>query len=110
MSLSADDYPVVRASEVAPRLVGPLRACDGEMGLVLNNHDHGADAGLVRRGAEASHVAGVDGVVERGTVSGRRSRRVSPAEGHGARSAGRRGLEKGDSPPPGRVAPVLKGC
>ena len=45
--LSTDDYPVVRASEVAPRLVGPLRACDGEMGVVLN--DHGAGAGLVRR-------------------------------------------------------------
>ncbi len=73
------------ASEVAPRLVGPLRGVrirDGAV-AVLGNHDHWADAGLVRRvlgdggfrdignrhfsvrrGRNVLHFAGVDDVME----------------------------------------------
>ena len=83
--VTADDFSDVSASEVAPRLVGPLRevrARDGAV-AVLGNHDHWADADLVRRvlegggfreignrhfsvrrGAEALHFAGVDDVME----------------------------------------------
>ena len=57
----------VSASEVAPRLVGPLRevrARDGAV-AVLGNHDHWADAGLVRRVlGGVLHFAGVDDVME----------------------------------------------
>ncbi len=83
--VTADDFSDVSASEVAPRLVGPLRgmrARDGAV-AVLGNHDHWADADLVRRvlgdggfrevgnrhfsvrraGAEL-HFAGVDDVME----------------------------------------------
>lgn len=83
--VTADGLSDVSASEVAPRLVGTLRgvrARDGAV-AVLGNHDHWADADLVRRvlgdggfrevgnrrfsvrrGAEALHFAGVDDVME----------------------------------------------
>lgn len=83
--VTADDFSDVSASEGAPRLVGPLRgmrARDGAV-AVLGNHDHWADADLVRRvlgdggfrevgnrhfsvrrGGAALHFAGVDDVME----------------------------------------------
>ena len=83
--VTADDLSDVSASEVAPRLVGPLRevrARDGAV-AVLGNHDHWVDAGLVRRvlgdgdfrdignrhfsvrrGGGVLHFAGVDDVME----------------------------------------------
>lgn len=83
--VTADELSDVSASEVAPRLVGPLRgvrARDGAV-AVLGNHDHWADPGLVRRvlgdggfrevgnsyfsvrrGGAALHFAGVDDVME----------------------------------------------
>lgn len=49
--VTADAFSDVLASQVAPRLVEPLRgvrARDGAV-AVLGNHDHWADADLVRR-------------------------------------------------------------
>ena len=83
--VTSDDFSDVVASEVAPPLVGPLRGLgsrDGAVG-VLGNHDHWADAELVRRvladggfkeignghfsvrrAGAALHFAGVDDVME----------------------------------------------
>jgi uncharacterized protein len=83
--VTADDFSDVPAAEVTPRLVGPLRgvrARDGAV-AVLGNHDHWADADLVRRvlgdagfrevanrhfsvrrDGDALHFAGVDDVME----------------------------------------------
>jgi uncharacterized protein len=83
--VTAGDLSDVSASEVAPRLVGPLRGVRARDGAaaVLGNHDHWADADLVRRvledgdfrevgnrhfsvrrGGAALHFAGVDDVME----------------------------------------------
>ncbi len=83
--VTSDDFSDVVASEVAPRLVGPLREVRSRDGAVavLGNHDHWADAELVRRAlgdggfrnignghlsvrrdGEALHFAGVDDVME----------------------------------------------
>ena len=83
--VTSDDFSDVLAAEVAPRLVGPLRGVRARDGAVsvLGNHDHWADAGLVRRvlteggfrdignghfsvrrGGGVLHFAGVDDVME----------------------------------------------